>query len=302
MNYHGKKVAVTGVSGFLGSHIVAALENERATIVELEGDVRKAGTFSQLNHTFDYLFHFAAPSSEVLFQRDPAHCIAVTLGGIQNAAEAAKRAGVRLVYPSTGLLSMSKYGTAGASDQENVARLSSTLLAMEGNMYARCKKVCEDFVSGMRMDAIGIRLFAAYGPGEDHKRDYASVPFLFARDMVNGRTPVVFGDGQQKRDFIYIDDAAQAILHLAEECSDPIVDVASGQQISFESIVIAVGAALGLQDTAAQAMPAPAAYAKETIADPQRMLQFYKPQVSFADGIKRTVEHLQELKAGAQQA
>lgn len=273
MNYHGKKIAITGADGFIGSAIKARLEqlyDDDIDIYVLDGDIRDRRSFERLDHTFDYLFHFAAPSSQVQFKRMPAYCIQTTITGFMNAATAAKRHGIRLVYPSTGLLSMG-----------------------EANEYARCKKICEDYAAGKNMDAIGLRIFATYGPGEGHKRDYASVPYLFARDMSEGKAPLIFGDGNQARDFIYIDDVISAILILAEECGDPIVDIGSGQQTSFNSIMDELNAISVLPTIKPQYVEKPGGYVQETAADPSRLHDFYIPQVTFAEGISKLVKSLE---------
>jgi UDP-glucose 4-epimerase len=270
MNYKGKKVALTGADGFLGSAIGKALHDAGAEVFALDGDIRDRRTFDSLDFTFDYLFHFGAPSSQVQFKRMPSYCIQTTLTGFMNAATAAKRHGIRLVYPSTGLLSMG-----------------------EANEYARCKALCEDYARGKNMDAIGLRIFATYGPGEGHKRDYASVPYLFARDVVAGNNPVVFGDGEQVRDFIYIDDVVNAVLILAEECADPVIDIGSGEQTSFNKICELLG---NVNASTVQPLykEAPNGYVKETAADPKRLHEFYRPVVSLERGIREIVKSLKE--------
>lgn len=288
MNYKGKKIAITGADGFIGSALCAALEKAvlddngtDGSVHKLQGDIRDRRTFDQLDFSFDYLFHFAAPSSQVQFARTPSYCIQTTITGFMNAATAAKRHNIRLVYPSTGLLS-----------SEN-----------KPNDYALCKRLCEMYAAGKNMDAIGLRIFATYGPGEGHKRDFASVPYLFARDMVAGKQPLIFGDGEQVRDFIYIDDVVQAIMVLAEECSAPIVDIGSGIQTSFLDIVAEINAALWPDHTAKEMRTAdwviqpmfqdsPKGYVMETAADPGQLEKFFKPQVDFATGIKQLVKHL----------
>lgn len=269
MNYNNKKVAITGADSFIGKQVARLLESEGAEVIRLQGDTREGYTFKDLDHTFDYLFHFAAPSSQVLFKRKPAYCIETTLRGAMNAAKTCAKFGIRFIYPSTGLLSSDRY-----------------------NEYAMCKKIIEDFVIGLGGDALGIRIFATYGPGEGHKADYASVPYLFARDMVNAKAPVVFGDGEQVRDFIYIDDVARAILVLAEECHDPIIDLGSGKQTSFNHILRELA-----QLTSGPApvyVDKPGGYVQETSADPKRLHDFYVPKVTFAEGLARTVDSLKE--------
>lgn len=274
MNYKGKKIAITGYDGFIGTALVKALTAIGGVEVQfLKGDIRDRRTFDPLDHTFDYLFHFAAPSSQVLFKRQPTYCIKTTFIGFMNAADMAKRHGIRLVYPSTGLLSMG-----------------------EANEYARVKKLCEDYAASKSMDAIGLRVFATYGPGEGHKRDYASVPYLFARDMAAGKTPEIYGDGEQVRDFIYIDDVVNAILVLAEECPDPVVDIGSGDQISFNDIIAEINAINDLPQIKPKYIRRPAGYVQETAADPKRLHDFYSPQVTFAEGITKLMHSFKEVK------
>lgn len=273
MNYKYKKVALTGVDGFIGGHLLKAFTKIGNVEVKLlAGDIRDPATFADLDYSFDYLFHFAAPSSQVQFSTDPAYCIETTIKGLINAADVCKRNGIRLVYPSTGLLSQEKYNT-----------------------YAMCKKLGEDYVAGLNMDAIGLRIFATYGPGEGHKRDFASVPYLFARDMVKGQQPLIFGDGKQTRDFIHISDTVSAILHLAEECPAAIVDVGSGVQCSFNRIIKLINESL-FDDPKDFIKPKkvvpPFNYVQETAADPSLLNEYCRPNVSFEAGIDDLVKHL----------
>ena len=268
MNYTNKKVAITGYDGFLGAALVKALKDAGAEVYSVNGDIRDPESFDTLDFTFDYLFHFGAPSSQILFKRKPAYCVETTLKGFMNAADVCKQNGIRLVYPSTGLLSQGK-----------------------SNEYARCKQLCEDYAKGLNMDAIGIRIFAAYGEGEGHKADYASVPYLFARDFAEEKVPVIFGDGNQVRDFIYIDDVVQAILHLAEECYDDVVDVGSGEQDSFNDIIDLLAGHANIM-IKPRYVDTPSEYVSETLANPSRMNEFYKPKVSFAEGMKLTYDSI----------
>lgn len=284
MNYYGKKIAITGANGFIGSALRWALEKKHAFVHTIDGDIRDPKTFSQaratspnimtpsaLDYSFDYLFHFAAPSSQVLFKRKPAYCIETTLKGFMNAAKACRRNGIRLIYPSTGILSQERY-----------------------NEYAMCKKICEDYVAGTDIDALGLRIFATYGPGEAHKRDYASVPYLFARDIVNGRQPVVFGDGSQTRDFIYIDDVVEAILHLAEGCTDPVIDVGSGEPISFNYLLSTLIALSSVDKQAKMysSVVAPAGYIENTAANVMELHKYYVPSVTLENGLSKIISSL----------
>lgn len=263
MDYTRKKVAITGSTGFIGSSLAKELKSAGAMVLELHGDVRSRKTFEQLDHTFDYLFHFGAPSSQVLFNRQPLLSGEVTIMGFLNALGECRRYGIKLIYPSTGLLS---------SDRENE--------------YARCKKVCEDMAVGS--DALGIRIFGTYGPGESHKRDYASVPYLFAREIANGRSPVIFGDGKQSRDFIYIDDTVAGIMTLAEKCNEPTIDLGSGMPVTFEWLVETINHKYSHERKEPVFIDKPQGYVNETEADLTKTRPLFMGTVGIEEGLKRT--------------
>lgn len=290
MNYRGKIVGITGYDGFIGKELVKSLEDAGAQVIALIGDVRNPITFSVVDHTFDYLFHFADPSSEVLFKRQQMYAADVTINGFINAVKACRDNGVKLIYPSTGLLSMTK-----EAKDKSLKDAIGVINALDGNHYARCKKLCEDIHLTERIDALGIRIFATYGPGEAHKRDFASVPYLFIRDMIAGRQPVIFGNGNQRRDFIYIDDVVEAILVLAEECNDPIIDLATGATHSFNQLVEVINECLFANKADNYIEPVyydkPVGYVEDTTADASRLFDFYNIKTTFAQGIERTIYH-----------
>lgn len=269
MAYAGIRVAITGHSGFLGKNLVTQLQASGADVLKLRGDVRDPATFSQVDHSCRYLFHFGAPSSQVLFNRDPERCIDVTVTGFLNAVKAARRVGAKLVFPSTGILS------AGSSVNE----------------YARCKKICEDVLVGSRLLWAGVRLFAAYGPGEVHKHEYASVPYLLASDMNAGRSPVIYGDGSQVRDFIYITDAVNAILKAGDIVRRETVDVGSGSQISFNDIYEYL--AHIIEDAPLPTyVDAPSGYVESTLADSHFTKSNGLLSVPIFRGLEQTVRSL----------
>lgn len=269
MNYKNKRVAITGSNGFIGYALTEALTDAGAYLDVIDGDVRNPETFNCLTYEHDYLFHFADPSSQILFKRQPLYAAEVTLTGFIHAATACRKNGIKLIYPSTGLLSQSKE-----------------------NEYARCKKVCEEIHLGEGLDALGIRIFATYGPGEGHKRDYASVPYLFARDMYNGKAPVVWGDGSQARDLIYIDDTVEGILTLAETANEPIIDLGNGYSVTFAEVLDELKSAFKLRSNKKIPDPVyidrPAGYVDDTCADTTIMSKYFQTKVGLVKGIDQT--------------
>ena len=265
MSYKAE-IALTGHSGFLGSSLASALEFEGATIKRLQGDTRDPATFEQMSYDTEYLFHFGAPSSQVLFNRQRDYCVDVTINGFRNALRACEQHGIKLIYPSTGLLS---HG--------------------ETNEYARAKQVTEDLAAKAKCDILGLRIFGTYGPGEGAKKDYASVPYLFLRDMLQDRQPIIFGDGEQKRDFIYIEDTIKSVLAVSDKLSSQIVDIGSGQSYTFNEIVGYINGLLSTE-IKPQYVEKPAEYINATDADISVLSRYYQPGIVMKEGLKRIIE------------
>ena len=271
MNYKGKKIAITGHTGFLGTALVKELSRQGAHVELLIGDVRSYKTFQRLDYTFDYLFHFGAPSSQIQFKKSADYCVDVTINGMRNALEVCEKQGIKLIFPSTGLLS---HG--------------------QSNEYARCKEVSEDLARGSGADWLAVRVFGTYGPGEEKKADFASVPWLFMQDILAGRSPVVFGDGTQERDFIYIEDTVNSILSVAELLSGQIVDIGTAEPVSFNTLIQIINDQTG-SDIKPEYVGAPSNYIKQTGGNIELLKKYYTPKNSITAGIRKMVEYAKGL-------
>ena len=259
------KIGITGVKGFIGNQLAVRLSELGHDVYPIVGDIRDSETFRAIDYTYDYVYHFAAPSSQVQFKRASQFCIDSTFKGFMNVADACDFNGVRLVYPSTGILS---HG--------------------QTNEYARCKAICEDYAP---TNSIGLRIFATYGPQEAHKGDYASVPYLFAKDIVQGRQPLIFGSGEQVRDFIFIDDTVNSIITLAEQCREKIVDIGSGTSLSFNNMLEMIYEITGKENNAIY-IERPDNYVDETHADTTLLNKFYVPKTELKTGLTKIIESI----------
>lgn len=262
------KIGISGHLGFIGHQLAQKFEARGDYVAIFNGDIRNPQTFDDINFTYDYFYHFAAPSSQVQFIRNPQYCIETTLVGFMNVASKCKKNNVKLVYPSTGILSHGR-----------------------SNEYARCKAICEDYAQNM--DSIGLRIFASYGPYEKHKKDYASVPYLFAKEIVNDRSPVVYGSGNQLRDFIYIDDAINAIIQIAENSDKKVVDIGSGHSVSFNEIIDIIYAITKKKQNITY-VPKPNEYVDETHAGIEEMIKYYRPKINLYAGLHTIIESLKQ--------
>jgi UDP-glucose 4-epimerase len=177
-------------------------------------DVSK-GDFVDLvkRYDLDFIFHFGAPSSVILFNKDLEGMFCKTVSGFLNVMEVAVKTKCRkVVYPSSG----SVYGEVPPPQSEDA-------VPKPVNLYGIAKLTCEriaDYYSRSRgIKSVGLRIFAGYGPSEDHKGDIASPVTIFLKSILKGENPIVFGDGTQSRDFVYIDDVVEAIVRCAERRS-----------------------------------------------------------------------------------
>ncbi len=310
--YHlsGKNCIVTGGSGFIGQNLVKKLINEGANVWVIdnfsfgsskksldkksnliEGDVRDKSILNQLpDIKFDYYFHFAAPSSIVLFNKDLELCREITIQGFLNAIDFCRSRNIRLIYPSTGSLYS---GAKAPHSEETILNLPAL------NEYAKVKLELEKIQKeNPEVSSLGLRIFAGYGPGEYLKGEFASVPYLFAKDMLENNSPVIFGDGAQTRDFIFIEDVIEAIITLAENAKEPIINIGSGTSVSFNQIVSILNKLLNT-NIKPKYIERPPKYLETTLADTALLNKYYRPKWDMEKGLAETIKDIKEKKLAA---
>jgi len=301
-HYKNKNCIVTGGAGFIGQNIVNRLIKLGAKVVVIDnfsygsskksvhkkafiinGDIRNPSVFSKLpKRKYDYLFHFAAPSSNVLFLENLSESIDITIGGFLNTIRFASLNKIRYVYPSTGSL----YN--GVKPPHNEKAL---LNPDAQNEYAKTK-IAIEYIANIYKDsvnAIGLRILAGYGPGEEHKGRFQGVVYGFCREIYNGKRPVIWGDGEQRRDFVFIEDIVNVALTLAIKCPEPIVNIGTGSDISFNEVVTLINKYLK-KDLTPIHIKKPKIYLERTTADTKLLRRHYKKQfTTIQKGIKATL-------------
>ena len=246
-----KKILITGIYGFLGKHLAIKLhdnneiiginlpnksknlQKELDNITIIEGDVSENNTLEKINSDIDLILHFGSPTSVILFKQDPTRHFNNTVNGMKNILEFAKKNSIKkLIYPS----SASVYAKNSPPHTENI-------IPKPSNPYGSAKVECENLAHSYNdtVNSIGLRIFAVYGPGEETKQNLSSVINLFLGDVKNSRKPVIFGDGTQTRDFIYVDDAISAIINSTELPQQGIINVGSGISTSFNLVIEKIG-------------------------------------------------------------
>jgi len=272
-------VLLTGGAGFIGSHLLKKLTDLGADIIVVDdfsiGSKNNIKFFkgeilmldvsdSKFVHVmekydFDFIFHFGSPSSVILFNKDPECAFRKTVSGFLNIMElAVKKQVKKIVWPSSG----SVYGTAPPPQSENID-------VKPVNLYGIAKFTCEKIAEYYRAKGIkstGLRIFAGYGPLEDHKGEIASPITIFLKAIIEGRSPIVFGDGTQSRDFVYIDDIIEAIIKAAEKETPPIINVGSGKSYSFNDVIKLINETLN-KNVKPSYIRKPSDYLEKTQAD-----------------------------------
>jgi nucleoside-diphosphate-sugar epimerase len=306
MDWSRKSVLITGGAGFLGSHLALRLFKEHAEVVVLDDlsmgtknserfrchhfikdDVSTSNLFEALkDFDIDYIFHFGSPSSVILFNRNPEGCMSKTIFGFRNMMEYAKRKGVsKVIYPSSG----SVYGDAPIPQSEES-------LPKPTNLYGISKLVCEHLARlyTEKVPSIGLRIFAGYGPGEEAKGEIASVITLFMETMIKNRGPTIYGDGEQSRDFVYVDDIVTAALRGAEVGYTGVVNVGLGKSYTFNEVAGLINKVLG-KNVKPIYVDKPAKYLERTLADRGKQDEILGIDPTIIDvGISELAKHLKK--------
>ena len=300
---------VTGGAGFIGSHICerlvrdghrvrvlddfssgkeSNLDSFRAEVDLVRGDIRDARLVGEAMKGVDIVFHEAALGSVPRSVADPLTTHEVNMTGTLNVLLAARDAGVkRVVYAS----SSSVYGETPVlpkREEMTVQPLSPYAISkLVGEHYATVFKHVYGF------EVVALRYFNIFGPRQDPESQYAAVIPKFVTALLNGKAPVVYGDGLQSRDFTYVDNVVEANL-LASEA-----DGAAGQAFN-----IACGGRYTLLDLLARLRiilgsdiePVHEARRAGDVRDSQASIEAaqralgYRVSVEFDEGLRRTVE------------
>lgn len=300
-----KKVAVTGGLGFIGSHLVEKLCQENEVVIvdnETTGSIKniKHLDFSNISldlgditeidlvNSFegcDYVFHHAAMASVPASVADPIQCNLVNITGTLKVLLAARDSGVKKVVFAS---SAAVYG-----DNTNLPLSESTPLKPV-SPYALSKAVgemyCQLFADIYELPTIALRYFNVFGPRQDPNSQYASVIPHFISRILKGERPVIFGDGEQSRDFIYVKHIVEANLRACLSDFTGAYNIATGKRTTINQLVPVINQTLGRNMDPIYNEPR-AGDIKHSLADVSKseVLNF-KPSINFADELGETVQ------------
>lgn len=294
---------ITGGAGFIGSALAAALlergyavsvfddlsTGSRANLAGLdhhliEGDVRDLAALTAAAGGCDVVFHLAAGAGVVDSIADPLANFDLNARGTVTALEAARRAGVgRFVFSS----SNAPLGAAAypASEDLPIAPLSPY-----GASKAVGEAYCSAFHGAYGMEAVAVRFSNAYGPRSAHKGNVIPV---FIRRIRVGEELVVYGDGTQTRDFVYVTDLAEGLVRAAETAGagGRVFQLASGVETSLNRLVELLATVSGVAPGVRREPPRQGEIERNySLIDRARAELGYAPQVALADGLAKTWE------------
>jgi UDP-glucose 4-epimerase len=296
------KFLVTGGAGFIGSNLALRLAGEGHDVEVLDdlslgtrenvsgialskGDARDATLMDSLCREVGGVFHDAAKSSAPMFLPDPREGVDVNIRGFMNVLEAARRRDFPVVYATTSSL----YSRCPPPHREDQDVVPGSFY--EYSMYAReGAAALYSELYGLR--TVGLRYFSVYGPREGHKGKFANNITQFLWDLMKGKSPVVFGDGSQTRDFTYVDDVVEAnVLAMKSGLKGEVLNVGTGVSTSFNDMLAMLKSQLGSGVEPSYVQNPLANYVRRTQADTTkaRKLINFEAKVPLEEGIRRTV-------------
>jgi UDP-glucose 4-epimerase len=238
---------VTGGAGFIGSNLVEELlaAGEDVVILDnmhtgspgnldgMEGSLKmiraSCNDLPGMDLHPEKIYHLGIPSSSPMYKKNP-YLVGEALNGFTAVFELARRSGARVIYAS----SSSLYSGLMPPHHEDMAiqvadYYTEARLAMErmAELYRRLFDV----------PSIGMRFFSVYGPKEEAKKEYANMVTQFLWEMRAGKTPVIFGDGTQTRDFTYVKDVVRALQLAMKSDYHGILNVGTGKAYSFNDVI-----------------------------------------------------------------
>ena len=259
------KVCVTGAAGFIGGHLSEALLRQGHEVVGLddfssgkrentallskfsnfkliEGSIADPHAVERAIAGATWVFHLAAIPSVPLSMSEPERTNAVNIGGTVNVLEAARRHGAKRVVLAC---SCAAYGDG--EEQPKHERLQVRPMSPYAAQKIACELYAQTYTRAYGLPCVALRFFNVYGPRQDPKSDYAAAIPRFTTRLLAGTGPIVFGDGQQTRDFVHVSDAVEALWLLGRTPAVGIWNVSSGRAVAVATLADLVERYIGVR-------------------------------------------------------
>ncbi|MBW2732467.1 MAG: SDR family oxidoreductase [Deltaproteobacteria bacterium] len=305
------RVLITGGAGFIGSHIaerfvkdgheVRIIDNLSSGHVEnlagfrdgvtfTQGDIRNRRLLEELCEGCELVYHEAAVVSVPYSVSYPQETHDVNIQGTLNVLEAARAQGVRRVVFA---------GSAAVYGEEptlpKVETMAAEPIAPYGVEKITSEYYCRVFNQLYGLETVTLRYFNVFGPRQDPSSAYSGVISIFVDRALSGRGPVVFGDGEQSRDFVFVDNVVQANMLAGQkaEAAGRVYNVGLGKETTLNQLLAMLGRITGKELVASYA-EARAGDIRESVASIQRISTElgYDPRVPVEEGLRRLVDSL----------
>ena len=312
----GERVLVTGAAGFIGSHLCRRLDAEGHPVVALddlsegsfstlrdlpgirfvEADLRDADAVADAARGCAMIFHHGAKRAVLRSMAFPRETTEANVLGTLNVLQAAAAEDSTVIFAS----SSSVYGDQTVfplrEDAELRPRSPYAASKVAGEVY------CSAFWRSHRVRTVSLRYFNVYGPGQDPLNEYAAVVPRFVVACLTGAQPVIFGDGEQARDFTYVDDVVEANLAAArapERAFGSTFNIGGGEKPTSVREILRIIAELTETEPRPRYESARAGDVRRTEADVSLAEQTFgfMPSVPIREGLRRTVDHLRTASA-----
>jgi UDP-glucose 4-epimerase len=311
----GAKIVVTGGAGFIGGHLVRALLDEGADHITIVDDLR-AGDRARLPldprvtlreerigggpinfEEASLLFHFAAEKHNAS-RHDPHGLLETNVLGTQRVLEAAARAGVQKVVFASSLFAHGR--TSGAPLVESERATPNTV-------YGASKLCGEHLLDALGratgIETVALRFFFVYGPMQFAGAGYKSVIVKSFEHLLRGEPPIVFGDGAQTLDYIYIDDAVRAAILAAEsDVTAEVIHIGSGEPTTVASLVDKVMEIAG-SDLKPESGPKDETHGTRRVADTAKAeaLLGFRAKVTLEAGLSATFQWMKDAQSASRE-
>lgn len=308
------KVLVTGGAGFIASHIATAcvqrgdkvrvldnlctgfkrnLQHIEGDIEFIEGDVADEAVVAEAMRGCELVFHQAALASVPMSLDRPLATNHSCVTGTVNVLHQAVKAGVRRVVYAA---SSSAYGNRPytAKRETDLPQVLSPYAAakLAGELY------CQAFYHSFGLETVGLRYFNVFGPRQDPASPYSAVIPLFVTAILSGKRPIIYGDGGQSRDFIFVQNVVRGNLLAAEAegAAGEVFNMAEGRQTSLLQLLELLSRLLG-KGIDPDFQPPRVGDVRESLADIYRARSIlgYEPITNLEQGLTQTIDYYREL-------
>jgi UDP-glucose 4-epimerase len=308
------RALVTGGAGFIGSHLAERLHSQGHTVLVVDNlasgtsrlpilqdlgvdvdttDIRQEKLRSVISSFAPQLiFHLAAQPNVNRSVADPLHDAKVNVVGTLRVLETARELGARVVFASSG-------GTIYGQVEATQLPISEDTEGRPTSPYGITKKVAEDYFRFYRgtyaLPFVSLALSNVYGPRQDPHGE-AGVVAIFAFRLLKGERCVIFGDGKQTRDFVYVGDVVDAFLAAAERGGGETINVGTGVETSVEELYRAMAAVCRVDEKPAYEPERPGEVRRSSldISKAKRLLG-WEPVTSLPEGLTRTIDSFRPL-------